>query len=112
VLAKSVDKATVAPGGELIYTIHVRNLGNALAQTIIVIDTVPLNTSYVAGSLRIGDATTTYATATVLTDATDADQGQLSSGNPIFSIPSLQPDDSQANQGLDEKKVYFKVLVP
>jgi hypothetical protein len=78
---------------------------------LVVTDTIPMNTTYVAGSLKIGDAASTYATATALTDTADADAGHFSGTSAIFIIYAVDPDDLVANSGTDEGKVYFKVRI-
>ncbi len=110
-LNKSADPTTAIPGTEIIYTIYYRNAGGSAASNLIISDTVPLNTTYVTGSLRIGNASSTYATAAVLTDAADADAGQISGGNIIFIIATVAGDDGVDHAGGDEGKVYFKVRI-
>ena len=110
-LYKTADKSSAFPGEEITYTIHYRNLGSGKAQNLIIMDTVPLNTTYVTGSLRAGDTGSTYTTATVLTDTADGDLGQVSGTTVIFVIPSVSPDDSVPDSGTDEGKAYFKVTV-
>ncbi|HON59069.1 MAG TPA: hypothetical protein PLT45_05985, partial [Smithella sp.] len=111
VLTKSVTPSSAKPGEEVTYTIHYRNLGGFEAMNLVITDTVPPNTTYVAGSLRIGNAASTYVTATALTDAADADAGYFSGTSAIFIIYSVDPDDLVADSGTDEGKVYFKVRV-
>jgi hypothetical protein len=65
----------------------------------------------VTGSLRIGNAASTYATANPLTDAADADAGQSGGAGVIFTIGAVAADDGVANSGSDEGKVYFKVRI-
>jgi uncharacterized repeat protein (TIGR01451 family) len=110
-LVKSVDQAAAAPGTELVYTIHYRNVGMGAAVNLIIADAVPLFTTYVAGSLRIGSAASTYATATALTDAADGDAGQATEGSVIFTIPSVAANDNVPDSGSDEGKVYFKARI-
>lgn len=109
-LTKNADPATVLPGSEVIYTISYRNAGLGAASNLIIADSIPLFTTYVAGSLKIGNAASTYATATTLTDAADADAGQYG-GGVIFTISTVAADDGIAGSGNDEGKVYFKVRV-
>lgn len=109
-LTKSADPATVLPGTEVIYTISYRNAGVGAASNLIIADSIPLFTTYVADSLKIGNAASSYATATALTDAADADQGQFE-GGVIFTINTVAADDGIAGSGNDEGKVYFKVRV-
>lgn len=110
-LAKSADPTEARPGSEIVYAISYKNSGLGAASNLIISDTVPLNTAYVTGSLKSGNAASTYATAAVLTDAADADAGQISGGNIIFILPTVAGDDGVANAGGDEGKVYFKVRI-
>lgn len=110
-LVKSADHSSVVPGIEAVYTIYYHNFGVGVATNLVIVDAIPANTTYVAESMRIGNATSTYATATSLTDATDSDAGHLSGSNIIFTINSVSADDSVANSGSDEGKVYFKVRI-
>lgn len=110
-LVKSADPSSALPGAEILYTVYYRNLGAGVASNLIIADAIPLNTTYVAGSLKSGNAASTYATATALTDAADADVGQISGTSVIFTINSVAGDDGVANAGSDEGKVYFRVKI-
>lgn len=110
-LTKSVDKATAPPGTELTYSVHYRNTGGAAAHTLIIIDTIPPNTSYVSGSLRLGNAASTYATAAAKTDALGDDEGQCDGTTAIFTITGIAADDGVPDAGADEGKVLFKVTI-
>lgn len=110
-LTKSVDKATAAPGEELTYAVHYKNTGGSEAKSLIIIDEVNINATYVAGSLRLGSAGSTYATATPKTDAVDADEGSVSGTTITFSINAVAADDGVANSGSDEGKTYFKLKI-
>jgi len=57
VLVKGVDKANAAPGDTLTYTVDYSNAGDADATTIIILDQVPPNTTYVENSAT-GSGTT------------------------------------------------------
>lgn len=111
VLTKYVEPTTAAPGQEVLYTVYYRNIGGLAASYLIINDSIPLNTTYVTGSLRMGNATSTYSTATSLTDAADSDAGRVSGTNVIFTISAVAADDGVANSGSDEGKVYFKVRI-
>jgi uncharacterized repeat protein (TIGR01451 family) len=52
-LSKSATPDPVDLGGELLYTLHVKNLGQQ-ATVLVLTDTVPANTSFVAGSATAG----------------------------------------------------------
>jgi uncharacterized repeat protein (TIGR01451 family) len=111
-LTKSIDKPSARPGEDLIYSIHYRNLGDGPAYTLIIMDTIPLNTTYVSGSLKLGTAASTYATAgTSLTDASGDDSGEVSGSSIIFNINMVPPNDNTAGSGTDEGNAYFKVRV-
>ncbi len=110
-LIKSAEPTTGVPGQEIIFTVYYRNIGGSVATSVIISDTIPFNTTYVPGSLRGGSASSTYATATPLTDAADADAGQVSGANVIFTFATVAGDDGVSNAGSDEGKVYFKVRV-
>jgi len=110
-ISKSVNMTTALPGQELIYSVRYWNQGRGGAKNLVILDTVPLNTNYVASSLRMGNAASTYATATIMTDNVGDDAAEISSGNIVFKISDVAPDDGVPNSGLDEGAVYFKVTV-
>jgi uncharacterized repeat protein (TIGR01451 family) len=110
-LAKSIDPGTAAPGSEVTFTVYYRNIGGSSASSLIISDTIPLFTTYVPGSLRMGNAASTYATASSLTDGADGDAGQSTGGGVIFTISTVAGDDGVADSGSDEGKVYFKVKI-
>jgi uncharacterized repeat protein (TIGR01451 family) len=115
-ITKYADPAAAAPGQEITYTIHYRNVGDSSAHTLLLLDSAPLNTTFVAGSLRAGDGSSDYATATTRTDGAGEGswpevQGEAGGGNITFNITSLAPDDGVPNSGPDEGKAYFKVLI-
>jgi uncharacterized repeat protein (TIGR01451 family) len=111
-LLKTTDRDTAVPGDEILYTIHYKNTGQGTAVNLIIVDTVPFNTAYVAGSLRKGTAGSTYSTATqIITDLQDADEGHIIGSTVFFSIPSVVQDDGIPDSGDDEGKLYFKVKV-
>jgi uncharacterized repeat protein (TIGR01451 family) len=109
-LTKYVTPSSAKPGEEILYTVWYRNLGALPATYLIIADSIPLNTTYVTGSMKIGAASSTYATATPLTDAADADAGTLSGATVYFTIPTVEANDS-APDGSDEGRVYFKVTI-
>jgi|LSQX01.2.fsa_nt_gb uncharacterized repeat protein (TIGR01451 family) len=102
-LEKFVDKTTAAPEEEIIYTIQYKNIGDRDARNIIIVDTVPFYTSYVAGSLKSGAANSTYQNATSLTDAQDNDIGNSDGTTVSFIIPSVSANVTG--------RVFFKVKV-
>ena len=113
-LTKAVNKAAANPGEELIYSVHYRNTGNGAAQALFIIDTIPLYTTYVAGSLQRGAADAQYGDPTniVFTDLQeDSDGGSVQDDTVVFIINSIAPDDGVPDSGPDEGKIYFKVRV-
>jgi uncharacterized repeat protein (TIGR01451 family) len=103
-LTTSSDLATARPGQELIYSVYYRNAGGSAATNLIVATTIPVLTTYVAGSMRVGTAASTYTTATPVSD-------QVSGANIVFTVASIAADDGVPNAGNDEGRVYFKVTV-
>jgi uncharacterized repeat protein (TIGR01451 family) len=80
VISDPVNNATnpkAIPGAVVEYTITVTNSGAAAATAVTLTDNIPANTTYVAGSMKLGAAT--------LTDAADADGG-VTTGAPVTSI--------------------------
>lgn len=110
-LVKSVDQSSGLPGTELIYTVYYRNAGGSAATNVIITDMVPPSTTYVLGSLRLGNAASTYATGNILTDVADGDAGALSGTSVFFTVGTVAADDGAPNAGNDEGKVYFKVKI-
>ncbi len=110
-ISKYVDKTSSSPGGELTYSVHYRNTGGVPAYTVIIFDTIPPNTSYVPGSLRLGTADSSYETSAPRTDDQDSDEGEVSGSNIIFTINTVSQDDSIPDSGTDEGKIYFKVTI-
>lgn len=51
-LAKTVDKATAKPGEQLAYSITCANAGNAPATSVVITDSIPVNTKYVKGTTK------------------------------------------------------------
>jgi len=110
-LEKSVDKATALPGDVLTYTIHYRNAGQGTAHTFVLLDTIPPSTTYLAGSIRIGSAGSTYGSATPKTDTGGDDEAEINGSNIIVALTTISPDDGTPDAGTDEGKAYFKVTV-
>ncbi len=110
-LTKTADKTSAAPGEEITYTIYYKNTGYGQASFVIITDTIPPNTNYVGGSLRKGNASSTYGSASPLTDAADSDEGYISGNMVIFNIGNVGPNDGVPDTGNDEGKVYFKVKI-
>jgi uncharacterized repeat protein (TIGR01451 family) len=111
VLVKSADKTSARSGEEVIYSIYYRNTGGVQANTLIVVGNIPIHTTYVTGSLKMGGAASTYATATMKTDAAGDDEATCDGATAIFTKTVVSPDDGVPNSGTDEGKVYFKVKI-
>lgn len=110
-LDKRVDPATALPGETLTYRLQVRNLGDGTANAVLISDMVPAYTTYVAGSLRLGGAATTYDAAAPLTDQPGDDAGEMVERSVLFRLPPLAPNDGVTNAGDDERLLYFRVRV-
>jgi uncharacterized repeat protein (TIGR01451 family) len=110
-LTKATDKPSATPGDEVIYSVHFHNVGGSSAQTLIIMDSIPEFTTYVAGSLRLGGADSSYAAATPKTDAADSDEGSVALDTVRFTIDSIDPDDGADGSGDDEGNVFFKVKI-
>ena len=110
-LIKQVDRPLGNPGEELTYSVYFHNQGDGTAYNLIIFDTVPPNTSYVPGSLRLGAADSSYETADPRTDDPDSDEGEVNGSNIIFTINTVSQDDGIPASGTDEGKIYFKVKI-
>lgn len=110
-ISKSVDKSTAAPGEEVIYTITFKNQGGAAAQTLAIVDAIPNNTTYVIGSLRVGDAGSTYETAAYMSEDPGDDSAHFNGSSVIFTVGPVAKDDGVPGSGSDEGKCYFKVKI-
>lgn len=53
-LSKAVDKASAKPGETLTYTLTITNIGDGAAKAVVLVDMIPSNTTYVAGSIKVG----------------------------------------------------------
>jgi uncharacterized repeat protein (TIGR01451 family) len=110
-LNKSVEPATALPGQEILYTVYYRNIGGSQAVNLVISDSLPHLTTYIHGSMKSGDAASSYANATPVTEAADGDVGQMSGSGVIFTIPAVAGDDGVPEAGNDEGKVYYKVRI-
>ncbi|HJU56270.1 MAG TPA: SdrD B-like domain-containing protein, partial [Pyrinomonadaceae bacterium] len=77
-LVNDNPQAIVSPGTQFTYTIRFRNSGDVTARDVLVSDDLPAEISYVADSLRIEERP--------LTDAPDADEGQMRNDNRRLEI--------------------------
>lgn len=57
-LVKAVDKSTAQPGETLTYTLTIQNIGDGIAYEVVLVDPVPAETTFVAGSIAVTGATT------------------------------------------------------
>jgi uncharacterized repeat protein (TIGR01451 family) len=71
---------TIVPGSVITYQLTTTNSGNGNATTVIITDLIPLNTTYVTGSIRTG---ATAGSLTARTDAADGDGGRHEGGAVI-----------------------------
>lgn len=78
----------VQPGGFATFEISVLNTGVAAADDLTIIDSIPLNTSYIPGSMEWSLNSGPFTT---LTDADDGDQGTVISGQVEFEESLLGP---------------------
>ncbi len=88
-LEKSVDKETALPGDVLTYTFRIFNLGSGSAFSAVLVDPIPGNTTYVAGSIRVNGM--------AQTDEKDADQADFSISNAsaiTVNMPLIAAGDS------------------
>jgi uncharacterized repeat protein (TIGR01451 family) len=60
-LTKTVDKSNGPPGTELTYTINYANFGDDNTNYIIILETIPVNTTYVTGSASGTNTTVEYS---------------------------------------------------
>jgi len=68
-VTKSYSPSTnIKPGDVVTFAIQGNNTGSATAEGVVVTDSIPVNTTYVPGSIRIGPVGGTYATASVKKD--------------------------------------------
>jgi uncharacterized repeat protein (TIGR01451 family) len=62
------------PGATLRYTIMATTTGSGIANNVVISDTVPLNTTYIANTLRLNSA--------AVSDVVDADAGDVGGTTP------------------------------
>ncbi|MFA6467853.1 MAG: hypothetical protein WCW35_03075 [Bacteroidota bacterium] len=115
VLTKSVQaqNGRTRPGDTLIYTITYTNTGSGTANSIVITDASPTNTSYIADSLKIDNSTnlgtgdgTNFVT---LTDAADSDEGTVSSGTITVNVGTVGP--RLMNDPSYTGKIRFRVKI-
>ncbi len=87
------------PGATITYTITVEVTDSGTATAVEITDPIPANTSYVAGSLTLNSNT--------LTDATDADAGELDSSG----VPTIVTRLGDLTQASGIQTVTFAVTI-
>ncbi len=110
-VTKSADPATgVKPGDTITYALEGHNTGSATAESVVVTDPIPANTTYVTGSIRIGPVGGTYATANPQTDAKDGDMADYNVTTPgavTIAWGDSAPEPDPTGSGV----IYFQVQV-
>ncbi len=110
-LSEKTSSIDVGPAlldnGTLTYTIAVRNLGNVAAAHVVLTDTIPVNSSYVAGSMMFGVGLSTPVALAARTDAADGDAGDynVTAANSITVKIGTVPAGGQAS-------IVFRVRAP
>jgi uncharacterized repeat protein (TIGR01451 family) len=98
------DPNVLRAGDTMRYTLTVKNIGNVDATNVVLRDTVPANTAYVAGSTTLN--------STTVTDV--AGVSQLVNGmrinSPINAMPGWMPADASSNQA-NVATITFDVVV-
>jgi uncharacterized repeat protein (TIGR01451 family) len=82
--AQDLDGGTAQPGDVIRYTVTARNAGNDDAEVLTVEDAPPAGTTFVPGSIRVAGAS--------ITDAADADAGELAAGTVVGRLGTLAPN--------------------
>ncbi|MEU4559863.1 Ig-like domain-containing protein [Actinoplanes sp. NPDC023936] len=79
--ATDLNGGTLVPGDEIEYRIEARNDGNDIADGVTLADAMPVYTTYVPSSSRVGGA--------AVTDAADTDGARVSAGTAVFQLGSI-----------------------
>lgn len=106
-LNKQVDTAAGRKPGDIVtYIVTGANSGSTTAQSVVVTDQMPTNTTYAPGSMRFGPVGGSYDTATPLTDANDGDGAD-------FDITTAGAVTYQWGDGApgDSGVVYFRTQI-
>lgn len=83
-LVKSVSPTgDQPPGATLTYRVDISNNGSGTATDVIITDAIPVNTSYVPGSMTLSGVTKT--------DVADGDQGSIVGSAIVFNLPTIGP---------------------
>jgi uncharacterized repeat protein (TIGR01451 family) len=103
-----VNGGNVNPGDQLEYTITVSNTGNDGAVSSIVTDSIPANSTYVAGSLQI----TSGANTGVKTDGAGDDQAEYTGTSVVIRVGTGATSANGGTINPGESTTFkFKVLV-
>ncbi len=100
-LSKSVDKNNAAPGEELTYTIIYSNIGDANATAVIILETIPDNTTYVTSSAAGSGITILYS----------HDDGNNYDTSETPPVTNLQFQRAAALTPGESGSVTFKVII-
>ncbi len=114
-ITKTVAEATgYKPGDEVVYAIEGHNTGSAPADNVVVTDQIPVKTTYVPGSIRIGPVGGTYAAAAPKNDGVgddgpgpDPDYGVRNPGKITVVWGTANPEPDPSGSGV----IYFKVRI-
>lgn len=79
-LVKTASVSSAKPGDIITYSISAINSGGSTSYSLLATDKIPDNTTYVAGSMRVGPVGGTYDTAHVMTDANDVEDWTSTEG--------------------------------
>jgi uncharacterized repeat protein (TIGR01451 family) len=90
VASKTADLALLHPNETVTFSVFVRNAGAATATNVQILDDIPANTTYVAGSMQWQRNAGVF---TSLTDAADVDAGTLVGAQLRFLLSSLAPNE-------------------
>ncbi|MEG1647191.1 MAG: hypothetical protein RR325_00300 [Bacilli bacterium] len=96
---KTVDKTNATPGDVLTYTLTLHNTGNVAANNVVLTDTIPIGTTYVAGSITstlpfTGDPTSVIMlTSPIAAGSTATITFKVKIGN---TVPSINPIPNKA----------------
>ncbi len=102
-LVKSVSPAGNQPPGTILtYQVIVVNSGTGVANTVVVSDAIPTNTTYQANSLTIDGSA-----AGVITDASDGDGGTKTTNSVVFEFDTMSEDTGAT----DTHTLTFKVAI-
>ncbi len=92
-LVEDQTRFTANPNQTLAYSISFRNSGETVARNVVLRDPLPGNLTYAPGTLRLSRTLTqnTNATANILTDAEDSDEGTLRGATLELRLAEVAP---------------------